>query len=196
MSVRNLAVLAGAAVAFPAVADLESDFAVGVTGAGQLAVEFNFASVEPIANFITGGGLNGDFTGWFSDEPGFANLDVDEPDEDFFTLGAGADISVMVISVEGPFRIYDPSFDSVVAPGGMFSLGTPDFDDHPFWTVDSTAPSFDANDFDYDVSFKLVDLGTTGYADSDTITVTFTRVPAPGTAGVLALAGLGLRRRR
>jgi len=201
MSIRMTTVLSIAALtASPALAGDDhghgSDFIIGINDTGQLAFEFDGDDLEPISDFIMNGGLNGDFTGYFFDEPGFASLDEDEPDEGFFMLGAGADIYVMINAIDAPFQVYDPDFDAVVPAGGMFALGSPDFDTHPFWTVDTTSPAFDANVFEYDVTLKFVDLGSTGYADSEAITVTFSRVPAPGTAGLLAISGLGAIRRR
>ncbi|MGP1272808.1 MAG: hypothetical protein ACTS22_05700 [Phycisphaerales bacterium] len=213
MTTTRKLILAAAAAALPgtAAADLESDFGVAWDGTGQLKVEFNFASIEPIAGFVTNGGANGDFTGWFSDEPGFANFEVDEPDEGLFVVPDGTVVGFELLSVQAPFRVYDPFFDAVVPVGGTFELGSVSrdpgtgavisgFDDHPWWTVDSTDPAYDENVFDYTITFRLFDARTDGVAPlaaTDPITVTFTRIPTPGAAAVLGLAGLAsLRRRR
>ncbi len=210
MKTRLMGVVLAAGAAATASADLESDFGVAWDGVGQLAVEFNFGSVEPIANFATNGGANGDFTGWFSDEPGFANFDTDEPDEGLFVVPDGTVVAFELISASPAFTVYDLTFDNIVAPGTNIELGSVQrdaltgdvisgFDDHPWWTVDVNSPGYDPSVFSYDLTFRLVDLRTDGIAPlapTDPITVTFTRIPTPGTAALLGLAGLGAMRRR
>ncbi|MEM9066413.1 MAG: hypothetical protein AAGB51_13090 [Planctomycetota bacterium] len=183
--------IVASAFAAPAFADFATDFGVGVSSGGQLVVEFNFASVEPIPEATAPG-----FNGWVSDEPGFANFEEAEPDEDIFVMGANADIYFELISTTGDgFEVYDPFFSGPMANGDTFALGGSSFDEHPFWTVNADSPDFDASVFSYDVTFRLIDLGSTGYTATENITVTFTRVPAPAAAGLL-LAGAPLVRRR
>ncbi len=174
-----------------AIADLESDFAVGVDSNGQLKFEFNFDSIEPLP-------FNSAANAWFGDEPGFANLDEDEPLEDFFMLPSSAFISIEVLATDSGFRVLDPLFDpfTQTIEGGTvssFDLGSPDFDDHPFWAVQLS--EWDGVTTAFDVTLRAVDSGA-GLAPSDPITVTFT-IPTPGAASVLGLALLpALRRRR
>lgn len=211
MKTRVMSVVVAAGAAATASADFATDFGVAWDGQGQLAVEFNFDSIEPISNFVTGGGANGTFTGWFSDAPGFANFEEDEADEGLFVVPDGTVVGFELISASPAFTVYDLTFDNVVAPGTNIELGSVQrdtltgdvvsgFDDHPWWTVDVTDPAFDANVFSYDLTFRLIDLrsdGVTPLAATDDITVTFTLIPAPGAAAALGLAGLaGLRRRR
>lgn len=195
-------------VAGTALADFETDFGVAWDGQGQLQVEFNFDSIEPIASFITDGGANGDFTGWFSDEPGFANFDEDEPDEGLFVVPDGTVVGFELVAIDPAFRVYDPFFDAALNPSDTFILGDVQrdsagmvisgFDDHPFWAVDSEDPSFDENVFDYSVSFRLFDArnGGNAIAPTEVITVQFTRIPSPAGASLLAMAGLAAARRR
>lgn len=210
MKIRVMSVVLAAGAAATASADFATDFGVAWDGTGQLAVEFNFGSIEPISNFATNGGANGDFNGWFSDEPGFANFEEDEPDEGLFVVPDGTVVGFELISASPAFTVYDLTFDNVVAPGTSIELGSVQrdgmgnvisgFDDHPWWTVDVDSPGYDENVFSYDLTFRLVDLrsdGVTPLAPTDDITVTFTRIPTPGTAALLGLAGLaGARRRR
>lgn len=189
-------------------ADFESDFGVAWDGTGQLAVEFNFASIAPIGMFIVGGGANGDFTGWFSDQPGFANFEEDEADEGLFVVPDGTVVGFELISTDPAFRVYDPFFDAPLAPGSTFVLGSVErdefgvvisgFDDHPFWAVDTLGPDFDESVLNYSVSFRLFDARADGLAlaPTDVITVEFTRIPSPASAVVLGLAGLSMIRRR
>ncbi|MEL7483292.1 MAG: hypothetical protein AAFN41_02955 [Planctomycetota bacterium] len=209
MKTRILGVVLAAGAAATASADLESDFGVAWDGQGQLAVEFNFGSIEVISDFVTNGGANGDFTGWFSDEPGFANFEEDEADEGLFVVPDGTVVAFELISASPAFTVYDLTFDNIVDPGENVELGavlrdgqgnvTQGFDDHPWWTVDTTSPDFDANILSYDLTFRLIDIrddGVTPLAPTDDITVIFTRIPTPGTAALLGLAGLGATRRR
>ncbi|MEL6498314.1 MAG: hypothetical protein AAGJ54_07935 [Planctomycetota bacterium] len=209
MKIRALSVAIAAGAASTASADFETDFGVAWDGQGQLAVEFNFGSIEVISNFTTNGGANGDFTGFFSDEPGFANFEEDEVDEGLFVVPDGTVVAFELISADPAFVVYDLTFDNIVAPGTNIELGavlrdgtgavTQGFDDHPWWTVDTTSPDFDENVLSYDLTFRLIDIrddGVTPLAPTDDITVTFTRIPTPGTAALLGLAGLGATRRR
>ncbi|MEM1071250.1 MAG: hypothetical protein AAGB48_02635 [Planctomycetota bacterium] len=204
---RTVLIAAAAGLAAPATADFETDFGVAWDGVGQLQVEFNFGSIEPISNFIAGGGLNGDFTGFFSDEPGFANFEEDEPLEDLFVVPDGTVVGFQLVSADAAFVVYDLTFDSIVNPGDTIELGavlrdgtgavTLGFDDHPWWTVDTTDPSYDPSVTAYSMTFRLVDLRTDGnaIAATDDITVSFP-IPAPGSAALLGLAGLAAARRR
>jgi hypothetical protein len=205
---RIASVSALALFASPAAADFATDFGIAWDGIDSLAVEFNFDSVEPISNFIENGGTNGDFTGFFSDEPGFANFFEDEADEGLFIVPDGTVVAFRLLGTDAAFNVFDPFFDAQLAAGDTFELGavtrdgsgavTAGFDDHPWWTIDTTSADFDANIFDYDVTFELFDARTDGLAISSTgpITVTFSRIPAPGSGALLAIAGLAAARRR
>jgi len=205
ISITALAIVASAGTAS---ADFLTDFGVAWDGTGQLAVEFNFDSIEPISSFIVNGGANGDFTGYFSDEPGFANFEEDEADEGLFVVPSGTVVGFELIAADPAFRVYDPFFDAALAPGGTFILGsverdefgvvTSGFDDHPFWAVDTLSPEFDENIFTYSVSFRLFDARTDGQAiaPTDVITVEFSRIPSPASAALFGLAGLAFGRRR
>ncbi|MEM1330592.1 MAG: hypothetical protein AAGG07_08535 [Planctomycetota bacterium] len=188
--------LAVAAFAGSALADFETDFGVGRTMDGNLIVEFNFDNIEEIQESPD---LMA-FDGFFSDEPGFAGFDFDEPDEGIFALEAGAQIQFELVSADAGFRVYDPTFSTVLNPGDTFNFdavtSTSTFDDHPWWTIERSDPGFDESIFSYDVTFRLLDVGSTGYGATDNITVTFTRVPTPASAAVLGLAGLAATRRR
>lgn len=190
---RTITTIAAATLtATAAQADFATDFGVGVNSTGQLVVEFNFGSIEPLPAATAPG-----FNGWISDAPGFANFPAPEPEEDINVLGSGAEIAFQLISTSGNgFEVYDPFFTSVLAPGDTFSFGGAVFDDHPFWTVNADSAAFDPSVFSYDVTFRLIDLGATGYAATEDITVTFTRVPTPAVAALLLGAAPLVRRRR
>lgn len=204
----SIAAMAIAASVGTASADFETDFGVAWDGAGQLAVEFNFDSIEPLSSFINSGGANADFTGWFGDAPGFASFETDEPDEGLFVVPSGTVVGFELIDADPAFRVYDPFFDAPLAPGGTFIIGSVQrdgsgavisgFDDHPFWAVDTLSPDFDVNIFTYSVSFRLFDARTDGFAiaPTDVITARFSRIPSPASAASFGLAGLAIGRRR
>ena len=184
MTVAAIGLLAGVASA-----DLESDFAVGTDGAGKLMFEFNFGYIAPLP-------YNDDASVLIGDETGFANHDYDEPDEGFFTLPSNAFISIEILSVDAGFRVVDPLFDPFTqtieeATVSSFDLGSPDFDDHPFWVVQLS--EWDGVTTDFDLTLRAVDSGS-GLVASDPVTVTFS-IPTPASAGVLALGGLAAARR-
>jgi hypothetical protein len=149
----------------------EGDFIVGVDGNGDLAVEADFDE-----NFFLPA-VAGLLNGWASDDPGFLALDEDEPDEDFFRLGAGANVRVEVVSVSPAFQAWTPGFaDQLDAPGDLWTLGGPTFDEHPTWHIDSTSQSFNAQQMKWFFSFRLIDVGSTGYGPSPVYTVGFSNV--------------------
>lgn len=193
-SMRNTTiVLATAGLTLPSLAQTrhEGDFFIGVNGAGRLAVEGDFDDAHQLPAFDSGG-----VRGWFGDEPGFASLDVDEPDEDFYTLAPGADIWFELLSIDPAFKVYDPFF-TPVGTGDGFGLGGHEFDEHAFWHIDSDDPAFDPGQSVWTITWRVTDMGATGYDASGVYTSQFTNIPAPGGlagAGVAALAFL--RRRR
>jgi hypothetical protein len=179
------------AVAGPALADEhEGDLVVGRTGANQLRVEFDF--VPPIALPP----VNGLLKGWALDDPGFDHLESDEPNENFFVLGDGAQVRFDVVSFAPAFKAWTPGFgavlhnpgDAYVFPDGHLLHG------HLDWHIDSQDPLFDPAVGPWMASFRLVDVGTTGYSPSDVYTFTFT--PEPSSLALLMLGGLTALRRR
>lgn len=166
------------------------DFFIGVNSSGQLAVEGDFDEAAQLPAFDDGG-----IHGWFGDEPGFANLDEDEPDEDFYMLADGAAISFELLSVDDAFKVYDPFFVQL-APGESFELGRHEFDEHAFWHIDSQDATFDPDQTVWSITWRVIDLGSTGYAASEVYTSQFTNIPAPGGLAPLGLTALAFARRR
>lgn len=189
MTIVMTALLAGAGAAF-AQHDHEGDFVVGVDATGQLMVEGDFDEAAFLPPFSDGG-----INGWLGDDPGFTNLDEDEPDEGFFMLAAGADVYFEFVSADPAFKVYDPFF-ALMSPGESFALGGHEFDEHPFWHIDSDDAAFDPNQTVWNVQWRLLDLGTTGYGESQVYTSQFTNVPTPGAAVLAGVAGLAALRRR
>lgn len=172
----------------------EGDIIVGWTDddgaeapiAPTLAAEFEFDVVQdlpPVDSFIHG---------WSDNEPGFDVLDADEPDEHFYMLQAGVQVYFEVIALTPGLRLYQPGFAGELCVGDQFLLGGADAHEHPIWHIDSTMPGVDPTLNHYDVTFRLLDQGTTGYQPSAAYTLLF--VPEP-TALLGVLWPLVLRRR-
>lgn len=184
-------VLAVAGLACGASADPhDDDFVVGVGGLGVLMIEADLDEAFYLPPFNSGG-----IVGWFGDDPGFVSLDEDEPDEDFYMLGVGADVWFVLVAVDPAFKVYDPFFN-LMSPGDSFALGGHEFDVHPFWHIDSDDAAFDPTQSEWHATFRLIDKGTTGYGVSGDYTAAFTNVPAPGAGALLVLGGVCAARRR
>lgn len=170
------------------------DGVVGVDGSGKLAIEIDLDEAYIFEEIYSGFGLSG----YIGDEPGFVSLDEDEPDEDFYTLGHDADLYFRLVGRSDPeIQVYNPFFDVPgLADGESFSLGAGDhIHAHPFWFLNTNLPSFDPAKGEWSVQFQIVDLGATGYADSDVYEIRFA-IPAPATAVLLGLGAVASGRRR
>jgi hypothetical protein len=143
------------------------DLSVFRDGSGQLAIEFDFAETLPL-EFVTGL-LNG----CTLDSPGFNSPDFDEPDENLFQLSPNADIVFEVVSIDAGLKVHTPGFADILdAPGDQWVIGPPAFDTHPVWHIDSDEPGFDPGAV-YSIRFKLLDLGSTAYLESEVYTLQF-----------------------
>ncbi|MEM7165543.1 MAG: dockerin type I repeat-containing protein [Planctomycetota bacterium] len=161
-------------LALPALAQHEDDAEIGHWN-GQVAVGFD--SSELFALTETSGVL----TGWTGDEPGFVTLDMDEPAEELLAPAAGASFVLEVLSLDPALKAHTPGFASVLtAPGDSWTMGSPPFDDHPVWHIDSTDPGFNPNQTQWTAVFRINDVGTTGYAPSTPFTIVFTNPTPPG----------------
>ncbi len=190
----SLAVILAAATAPVAYAggdghEHEGDLIVGRTGAGQLAIEFDFD--EPIVLQPTSGLLNG----WALDEPGVDALEEDEPGEDFFQLSLAADLVWVVTAIDSALKAWLPGFVDVLdGAGDEWHLGDVDsLHQHATWHIDSDTPGFSPSASPWSMSFRLEDRGLSAYCDSPIYTMTF--VPEPGSLALLSLGGFALRRR-
>ena len=172
-----------------------ADGVIGIDATGKLAIEMDLDETFEFEELFSGSGLNG----YIADEPGFTTLTEDEPDEGFFVLDAAADIHFQLVGTSDPeMQVYNPFFDTpALGTGDTFAFGAGnDFDTHPFWFLNTDAPTFDPTKGEWSVQFRVIDLGTTGYADSDVFEARFA-IPAPASASLIGLAGVvGIRRRR
>jgi len=157
----------------------EGDFAVAHTAAGQLTIDFDFSErieLPPVDALLQG---------WAHDDPGFVTLDMDEPDEDVFGLDSGANVVLETVSIDPVLKIWNP--DLLDAPGEQLILGSPEFHTHVIFHIDSTDAAFDPQTAEYQLSFRLLDNGTTGYATSQTFVASFVPVPEPTMLVLLTL---------
>jgi len=186
----------------------EGDFIIGIGGgaAPQLKFEFDPHMLSGEECIELSPSVNPAVAGWLSTMPGFDALEADEPDEDFYRLGSGAQIRLVGVDLDPALFVRASSLGTPVriSPSpvlGFLDLGGEELHVHPVWHIDSSAPGFDPSQTSWSGTFKFVDVGTTGYADSDPFTLCFVPVPEPTAAGLLALGGWVLtlarpRRRR
>lgn len=170
----------------------EGDVVIGRSGSGQLKLEADLDHVRVLED------VNGLLNGWAGDEPGFEALLEDEPDEGFYRLASGAQIWLEGISLDPALKVHNPLNPSLLidSPGDQLFLGDHELHDHVIWHVDSLDTGFNPLQTVWYGTFKLVDKGTTAYADSDPFTLGFTNVPEPGTLGLLFMGSLAALRRR
>jgi len=167
------------------------DMVVGITGGGQLTIEFeHFGEAHGLPP------VNGPLLyGWSGDDPGFGHLEAAEPGEDFYTLQAGVDVLVEIVAIDAGLHVYAPGYTSELGVGDSASLGAETLHSHLGWFINANDPGVDPDLYDYSVTFRLNDGGTTGYATSGDYTLTF--VPEPSSVLLMVLGGgLALLRRR
>lgn len=197
-----IAVLSCIVAAVPAMAQHDhghgADPIVGRTLAGKLSLEADFDEcfrLMPIENSPLP-----NYAGWSMDDPGFFALEEDEPAEDFYRLGAGADIWLKCASINSAFKVRDAEALNfpvrISAAGQQFHLGDHQLHIHPIWHIDSLDAGFNPLQTEWHATFTLIDLGSTGYAESDPFTMCFTNVPEPATLALVGLGSLAAVRRR
>lgn len=173
---------------------------------GDIFVGLNSPKSAPGAQYLVENGFDGaielapngfaPFTGYFLDAPGFASNDENEPDEGFFALPANANVVFELVSIDPGLRVYDDLLGEIL-PGGTWRIspliGDPGvFDDHPYWHIDDTHPSF-VPGATYELTYRLID-PTGYYAPSEIETLSF--IPEPGSLLLLTAGAALLRRRR
>jgi|YNPNPStandDraft_1061719.scaffolds.fasta_scaffold49491_2 hypothetical protein len=137
--------------------------------------------------------------GFALDDPGFVSLEDDEAEPGVFEpLNPNAIIRMQVLSVSSPeFKVWDP-----LGPGEdgfqiigtrLWQLGSPHFDTHCWWHIDTTDPAYDPAHGPWSVTFRLLDAAQV-HLPSDPITVTFLPEPASLVASLLALLVVRPRR--
>lgn len=147
------------------------DLIVGRTTNEQLAVEFDFDDIVVLPT------IDGVIEGWALDDPGFGSLEDDEPDEGFFVLDTEASVVLELVEVDPALKLWSPGFGNVLdETGDRWTIGGPDFDEHPTWHIDSADPQFDALRTLWRIRFSLLDEGATAYEPTETLTVMLSNV--------------------
>jgi hypothetical protein len=170
----------------------EGDIVVGVSGAGQLRVEFDQDEpfgLPPVSTLLHG---------WAVDDPGFMSLEADEPAEDSYVLDPAADIAIELVAVDDAFNMWTPPFfvQKLDVTGEQWNLGQPDFDTHPFWHIDSDSLEFDPLQTEWQITLRVVDTREAAHLPSEDFTLSFVPVPEPGTMAVLGLGAVSVAMRR
>lgn len=181
------------AMADPAFAHKEGDLNIGRSAAGQIRVEY----APDLFPFSLPPSPEPELTGFALDDPGFFSIDADEPDEDLYRLAAGAVIVMEIVSIDPALKAWTPfltALPPIDDPGEQWTIGPVPFDEHAWWNIDTSDPDFDPDQTAWSATIVLKDIGPTGYADSDPVTLTFT--PEPGSALLLGLGAAVVLRRR
>lgn len=185
--------LAGALSNVRAQCGEHSDLLIGRTGAGQLVLQNAEFSLDQVVLLCP---VNGVLSGYSNGNPGFdAEEVVDDPGNDFFTLESGAVVSIEAVSLAPAFKAWGPGLATLMDEAGeSILLGDEGLHEHLTWHADSNDPSFDPSQTHWVAQFKLVDTGSTGYAESDVFELQFNNglaVPAVSEWGiVLMVCGL------
>lgn len=171
------------------------DFEVGVNPTtNQIRVEFDpdvFPWVLPPSEDPL-------LPGFALDDPGFVSLDEDEAEPGVFEpLNPAAVIRLRVLGVSSPeFKVWDPlgpGEDGFQIIGNrLWQLGSPHFDTHCWWHIDTSEAGYDAGHAPWSVTFQLLDAAGV-HLPSEPVTATF--VPEPAVSAAL-LALLPARPRR
>jgi hypothetical protein len=183
---RFSVVLCAAAAVFAASADValaHDEVLIGRSAAGQLVGHADFPMPLPL-ELSTFPGL----PHWWSGGLGVAALEDDEPAEDLFVLSETSDIRMILAGVDPEMVLYNSLVPLNV--GESFFLGQPYFHYHPVFGRTS-------GDLGATGSIRVIFHDVTGtYTDSDPVELSFVTVPAPSAAGMIALFGAALARRR
>lgn len=160
----GLLILPGAAIA-----QHDGDVLVGRSSANQL----KNGGFIPDLNVVGLPCVNGLFQGWATNNPGFDRLVNANIPADFHPMDAGALIRIECVSIDPAFRVISPSFSIMDAPGESILLGGSSLHIHLTWHINSADPLFAPTQTGWFATFKLVDTGSTGYAESAPFTFHF-----------------------
>lgn len=184
-----LSALLGAA---PALAQHAGDMWVGRSAAGQLKLDLdclNGCGFDPAANVTV---LAVDpYGGYSSDSPGFDRITADSPGEDLYMLEAGASVRLQLLGDPEPpvaladvlisptLYVYDPvtfylyPYESGGTIYREVALGDENLHKHVNWFIDSYDPAFDPAACVWELTARLIDVGSTNYAPSEPFTLRF-----------------------
>ncbi len=150
-----------------------TDIWVGRTAAGQLKrggfeVESMVVVLPPVGGIIRG---------WAGSNPGFDRVVAPDPPNDLFPMEPGADIRARIEFFDPAFRMIGPGGAPILMnPGQEARLGDHNLHTHWTWHINSDDPSFDPLRVHWRATFVLLDMGSTGYSDSEQFTIVFSNV--------------------
>lgn len=119
------------------------------------------------------GGL---FPGWSDNAPGFDRIVAAQPENDLFPMIAGAQIHLVVVEFDPALRAIDSGFNIIDDTDESTFLGTESLHTHLTWNIDINDPAFDDEEYLWEATFVLTDAGSTGYAESDPVTLKFLNI--------------------
>lgn len=145
-------------------------------GGGRLAVAFDFTKEIEVSFVQCFGGSDAACTGgvrlYAAEDPGFATLKVDEPDESLFVLPDDVEISLEITAADPEASLF-VSDVTLQDAGESAVLGTtPDLHAHGSWQL--AIPADDPVAESYAIAFKL----TTGDGFADSVDYVALLVPA------------------
>lgn len=147
----------------------EDDILVGRSAANQLKL----GGVDLAEEVFGLPCVEGLLQGWALDDPGFDHVDLPDIDGNLYPLASGAQIRLVCISIDPALRVLSPSFSIINAPGQSLLLGGSALHIHLTWHINSADPLFVPTQTDWFGAFKLIDTGSTGYAESAPFTMRF-----------------------
>jgi len=169
----------------PALAGIKhDDINVGVDPAtGRLGLLWSGATVELPE-------LSGPLLfGFGLDEPGV--FTIENPFGGLEPLSPGAILQLEVIAFDDALRGWRPGFAGTFEnPGDTWDIGAAPVDVHPFWQINALDSGYvpPPGQTEWNATFRILDIGSTGYLPSDPLTVTFS--PEPGSVALLAFGGV------
>ena len=137
-------------------------------------------ALTPLAAIPPGGPLEG----FSATIPGFGDAVQSEPDVDVHPLAVGANVWLEIVRIDDALLMIEtPSFVIInLLPTPEMRLGAQAMHNHPIWLIDTDDPAYDPSRCVWEVTFVLKDKGMTQYADSELITLRFSRDAVPAAA--------------
>ncbi|MCE9620141.1 MAG: hypothetical protein K8R92_09555 [Planctomycetes bacterium] len=147
--------------------DEEKEIHIGRNSAGQLVAEVAFHQPGHIEVSVFPG-----YDGYATGLIGIHSAELDEPDEDFYTMSETCDIQAIFVSADYGLKVYNGP--NPMSFGDIMPLGTPFFDYHPVFHIfdGQVGESFELQMYLHDVSGQ--------FSDSEIFTVSFAPEPEFG----------------
>lgn len=155
-----------------AFAQHDADLWIGVSADGQLRL--SPLGLDPAAEIFRLPPATGLFQGFSSNDPGFDDIEADDPDNDIYRFEPGHAIGLEVLALDPALLIWNTGlsrFDvGQIAPLGSTNSG---IHTHLIWHINTRAPSpYDPLRTVWRATLRLVDT-TGGYTPSDPFTLYF-----------------------